>query len=770
MWLAKLNQHGKSSFHPDVSNYKVYRNVKDYGCVGDGVADDTACINSAMQDGQRCGNHCGSSTLTPALIYFPSGRYKISSPIIMYYFTQLVGNALNPPTLVAAEHFQGIAMIDSDPYLEGGSQWYINQNNFFRQIRNFVFDLTSTPPQAHTTGVHWQVAQATSLMNLRFVMSTDPQSNHQGIWMENGSGGFMSDLIFEGGKYGMWVGNQQFLSRGLSFFNCRTAIYMNWNWQWTFQQLSINNCETGIDMSSAGTTTASGVGSILVLDGEFTDTATGIKLVDHLPTHTDTSGTLLLDNVKKINIGTMVASDHGDVFLAGGNGVIQSWGSGSLYTGTDGSGNLQRGDLPTPPTKSPQLLSLDGVSFYARSRPQYEHYDVSSFVSVLDSGAVGDGVTDDTAAIQKVIDDNAGCKIVYFPAGTYILSNTVVVPPGTRLTGELWSVLMAKGDVFQDKTRPIPMLKVGNPGDQGTVELVDLIFSSSGAQPGAVLLEWNLHDDPSSTERGGIWDCHFRVGGTIGSNLQYEQCPKKADGIQQLEQSNNQDTINQACEGVHTLLRLTASSSAYLENIWAWTADHDLDDGELQRQVSIYTGRGILIESVQGPVWLYGVQSEHNTLYQYQLSHAKNIMMSMIQSETPYWQPVPNAPFPFNGDTTWNDPTYDHCFTSGNQTGQSPSNRCAMAWAFRSIGSSNVYIYGAGLYNFFYDYDQTCLDTEDCQESLVDLEGNHGLYLYNLNTKGNVNMVVGDKTQVWAKQADNANGFCQTINAFLAEA
>ena len=46
--------------------------------------------------------------------------------------------------------------------------------------------------------------------------------------MENGSGGFMSDLTFNGGKFGMWVGNQQFLSRNLVFNDCDTAIYMNW--------------------------------------------------------------------------------------------------------------------------------------------------------------------------------------------------------------------------------------------------------------------------------------------------------------------------------------------------------------------------------------------------------------------------------------------------------------------------------------------------------------------------------------------------------------
>jgi glucan 1,3-beta-glucosidase len=39
-------------------------------------------------------------------------------------------------------------------------------------------------------------------------MSTASGNQHQGIFMENGSGGFMSDLTFNGGKLGMWIGNQ----------------------------------------------------------------------------------------------------------------------------------------------------------------------------------------------------------------------------------------------------------------------------------------------------------------------------------------------------------------------------------------------------------------------------------------------------------------------------------------------------------------------------------------------------------------------------------
>lgn len=73
----------------------------------------------------------------------------------------------------------------------GGAEWFVNQNNMYRSVRNFVIDVTRVPASASATGIHWQVSQATSLMNIVFRMSTASGNNHQGIWMENGSGGFM---------------------------------------------------------------------------------------------------------------------------------------------------------------------------------------------------------------------------------------------------------------------------------------------------------------------------------------------------------------------------------------------------------------------------------------------------------------------------------------------------------------------------------------------------------------------------------------------------
>lgn len=96
---------------------------------------------------------------------------------------------------------------------------------------------------------------------------------------------------------------------------------------------------------------------------------------------------------------------------------------------------------------------------------------------------------------------------------------TVRIPPGVRIVGEIWSVIMAGGtENFQDSNNPKPVLQIGESGDVGDVEITDMMFGSKGSQPGAVLVQWNIKQ--RSQGSAGMWDCHFRVGGTAGSNLQ----------------------------------------------------------------------------------------------------------------------------------------------------------------------------------------------------------------------------------------------------------
>lgn len=118
-WLADIQRQGVAPYNPNKDAYKIFRNVKDYGAKGDGSTDDTEAINKAVADGDRCGEGCDSSTTTPAIVYFPAGTYAVSKPIIQYYYTQFVGDINNLPTLKATANFEGMAVVDADPYIPG---------------------------------------------------------------------------------------------------------------------------------------------------------------------------------------------------------------------------------------------------------------------------------------------------------------------------------------------------------------------------------------------------------------------------------------------------------------------------------------------------------------------------------------------------------------------------------------------------------------------------------------------------------------------------
>ena len=134
--------------------------------------------------------------------------------------------------------------------------------------------MTNIPATSAATGIHWPTAQATSLQNVVFEMSSAPGTQHVGLFCESGmcrpertpelysmtshfhtfctsvficrcacalgicylkaftanshirstgSAGFMTDLVFNGGMTGAAVGNQQFTMRNMTFNNCVTA-------------------------------------------------------------------------------------------------------------------------------------------------------------------------------------------------------------------------------------------------------------------------------------------------------------------------------------------------------------------------------------------------------------------------------------------------------------------------------------------------------------------------------------------------------------------
>lgn len=737
-WVASIKRQGQPPFG-DNKAFKVYRNVKDYGAKGDGSSDDTEAINAAVADGNRCGQNCDSSTTTPAIVYFPPGEYVVSKPIIQYYYTQFIGDAKQIPTLKASASFEGMGLIDADPYIEGGNgaNWYTNQNNFYRQIRNFVIDISAAKV---ASGIHWQVAQATSLQNIVFNMAKgDAGKEQKGIFMDNGSGGFMTDLTFNGGGIGAFFGSQQFTTRNLTFNDCGTAVFMNWNWLWTLKSVSINNCQLGLDMANAPQNQT--VGSVVFMDSKLVNTPIGVNTSFSENSVPHTGGTLIIDNVDFTGSKTAIQDFTGKQILAGGN-VVKAWAQGNALAAGAEAGRVQ-GDISGAPEKPAALLGDNG--FFERSKPQYENLDVGSFVSLKSAGAKGDGTTDDTDAIQKAIDGLQDGQVLYADHGAYLITKTVTIPAekNVKIVGEIWPMFMATGDNFKKEDSPIPAFQIGKAsGDRGSFEMSDCIVTTKGPAPGAILMEWNIASDKPGS--AGLWDVHFRVGGFAGTDLQSSNCKKNPTA---------QHDANPDCVGSFMQLHVTKSSNGYFENVWLWTADHELDQAD-HGQIDIYNGRGTVIES-QGPVWLYGTASEHSQLSQYHLQGAKDIFLGAIQTETPYYQPNPAATVPFKKNDKFFDPDFSQCTTDG----------CKSAWAVRIIDSSSIWIYGSGTYSFFSNYDQQCVTGQDCQQDINQVDNSSGVNWFGISTKASVNMITSNG-QGLAKDADNRSNFCATLAIF----
>lgn len=63
------------------------------------------------------------------------------------------------------------------------------------------------------------------------------------------------------------------------------------------------------------------------------------------------------------------------------------------------------------------------------------------------------------------------------------------------------------------------MVMVGNPGDKGSVEIQDLLFTVQGRTAGAVLVEWNIAADKQGA--AAMWGMNIINSHQDGSAISY---------------------------------------------------------------------------------------------------------------------------------------------------------------------------------------------------------------------------------------------------------
>ncbi len=551
------------------ANVALAVNVKDHGATGDGETDDTAAIQAAIDAGRS--------------VYLSPGTYLISRELRVWNSVQLIGERGGPrPKLLLKANTKGYGDAGNPGYMV---KFYERRtpvlkpawmNTFCSQLDGI--DLEIQRGNKGAVGISHTGAQNCHIRNCKITMNgsslgiyslpSDSLTENVEIvggqvgvqWKETGMWpSVIKGCVFRGQTVAAIQGAQHgIILEGCVFDGCAVGINVPGT-KWNAERLYLENCIFRNITSGK---------AITAFHGRRFDFLITMKNV-------------YFKDVPQITFWLDGSSDH-IVGQASGwcraDDVIHGprWENG-VQQGGDGANHRRvTADCPAP-------------AFSAR-----DHVDKiparAACVDVKRFGALGDGRHDDTAAIRKAI-ANAK-RPIWFPSGTYVVSDTIQLDKHTRLIGEhcvateIKLVPVAGDKSFADPKAPKPLIDTVDDPD-GTAVFAHFRFGTY-AKPnvnGMIGIRWRVG------RHSIIDDIHSM--NTEGQGGYYGYAP----------------------------LVITGSGGGHVRQFWApWNRT---------------SGPGlIVIRSTTQPLVLYGVSLEHNKvdpgLF---IENAKNVTVRLVQTE-----------------------------------------------------------------------------------------------------------------------------------------
>ena len=210
------------------------------------------------------------------------------------------------------------------------------------------------------------------------------------------------------------------------------------------------------------------------------------------------------------------------------------------------------------------------------------------WVNVHSLGVAGDGTTDDTAAIQKAID---GHRVLYFPSGHYMVSDTLTLKPDTVLIG-----LHPTLTQFD--------LPDGTPGFQGVGAPRAVISAPPG---GANILSG------FGVSTGGINPRAVGVLWCAGRRFADRRCALPGRSRQRHNPYNNDHTadpdLHKRWDGQYPSLWITQGGGGTFADIW--TPD-------------TFAQAGFYVSDTKTPGHVYELSNEHHVRNEIKFDHVEN--------------------------------------------------------------------------------------------------------------------------------------------------
>lgn len=390
---------------------------------GDGRTDDTLAIQQAIDTAANSG--------AGGIVWLPTGRYRITKSLLIPPAVRLYGVGARRPVLVLGDHTPGfdhgvatmVIFTGADQYQSGQVPVPVpsarpetaivrdaNSGTFYSALSNVDFEMGKGNPAA--AGVRMRIAQHAFLSHIDFHLD----SGFAGIYQ---AGNVAEDLHFYGGRYGIVTEKTspawQFTLIDSTFKGQRDAAIREHEVDLTLINVHIKDTPVGIDIDRGYSD------SLWGKDVRFERVSHAAVIISNENSPFTQIG---FDNALAAQVPVFVRfRESGKILSAPAPTYRVSEFSHGLKIEAPG----QMGRLATSFTaKRVDKMPAWGGSVLPALPP------VDQWTNVRAHGVVGDGIADDTKALQRAIDNN---RVVYLPSGHYLVSETLQLRSDSVLIG-----------------------------------------------------------------------------------------------------------------------------------------------------------------------------------------------------------------------------------------------------------------------------------------------------------------------------------------------
>ncbi len=587
----------------------VYLTPDKFPVHGDGIADDSAAIQQAIDQVE--------ATTKQGIVFIPSGRYRITKTIYVWPAVRVIGYGSTRPVLVLKKNTPGFQQgIGYMVMFAGGRHPYVhrgpfpgtvpatevedaNPGTFYSAMSNINVEIQDGNPAA--VGVRFHVAQHCFLTHMDFHIGSGLAALHD-------IGNEAEDLHFYGGQYGIMTEmpspGWQFTLLDSTFEGQRVAAIKEHEAGLTLDHDQFRNVPTAISIDPGypdelwmKNSRFEDIAGPAVIIGSENNPRTEINLVGILCKHVPVFA-LFRESGKKVAAPENIYR-------------VQAFSHGLTIADLGASAKIETSFQTVPLTALPSV----GSPVIRNLPPRDTWADLHAL------GAKGDGVTDDTAVIQRAIDEHS---TIYIPSGHYVVSDTIVLKPDTVLIGLHPSTtqfdLSDATPGFQGPGNVKPLLEI--PKD-GTNIITGIGIYTNGINDRAAGVMW------MAGENSLMDDVRF-LGGH-GTN--------RADGTR-INPYNNTHTadpdIHRRWDAQYPSLWITNGGGGTFADIW--TPD-------------TYAQAGMYISNTSTPGHVYELSSEHHVRNEIVLRNVSNWEIDALQTEEEWGEGPFTLPLEIDGSS-----------------------------------------------------------------------------------------------------------------------